>query len=57
MGGRQFDPALVEAFVLMVDECVAAHGEGGDEAYRAAIEDSAILKRQNNVRRLLAEAG
>jgi HD-GYP domain-containing protein (c-di-GMP phosphodiesterase class II) len=57
MGGRQFDPTLVEAFVAMIDEYVATHGEGGDEAYRAAIEDSAILKRQHNVRRLLAETG
>ena len=55
MGGRQFDPTLVEVFSSMVDEYVALHGDGGDEAYRAAIEDSAILKRQDNVRRLLAE--
>jgi HD-GYP domain-containing protein (c-di-GMP phosphodiesterase class II) len=57
MGGRQFDPRLVDDFVAMVAEYVAAHGEGGDDAYRAAIEDSAILKRQGNLRRLLAEAG
>ena len=57
MRGRQFDPALVDVFVAMVDEYVTLHGDRGDEAYRAAIEDSAILKRRDNVRRLLAEAG
>jgi HD-GYP domain-containing protein (c-di-GMP phosphodiesterase class II) len=57
MGGRQFDPELVEVFALMIDEYVSVHGDGGDEAYRAAIEDSAILKRQHNVQRLLADAG
>ena len=57
MGGRQFDPALVEPFIAMVDEYIALHGEGGDEAYRAAIEDSAMLKGQGSVRRLLAEVG
>jgi len=56
MSGRQFDPALVDVFVAIVDEYVALHGDGGDEAYRAAIEDSPILKRRDNVRRLLAEA-
>jgi putative two-component system response regulator len=57
MGGRQFDPILVEVFVEMVDEYVATYGEGGDEAYRAAVQDSAILKRQRNVRRLVQAAG
>lgn len=57
MSGRQFDPALVDVFVAMVDEYVAVHGDAGDEAYRAAIESSAILKQRDNVRRLLAEAG
>jgi hypothetical protein len=56
MGGNQFDPTLVDVFVAMVDEYVASHGEGGDEAYRAAIEDSAILERQDNIKRLLTEA-
>jgi putative two-component system response regulator len=53
MGGRQFDPGLVEAFVEVVDEYVATYGKDGDEAYRAAVEDSAILKRQDNIKRLL----
>ena len=57
MGGRQFDPALVETFVAMVDEYIARYGDAGDEAYRAAIEDSAILRGQGNVRRLLADVG
>jgi putative two-component system response regulator len=56
MGGRQFDPNLVNVFVELVNEYIAAHGEGGDEAYRSAIEDSAILKRHNNIKRLLASA-
>ncbi len=57
MRGRQFDPALADVFVAVVDEYVALYGERGDEAYRAAIEDSAILKRRDNIRQLLAEAG
>jgi putative two-component system response regulator len=56
MGGRQFDPHLVNIFVELVDEYIAAHGEGGDDAYRSAIEDSAILKRHGNIKRLLAAA-
>jgi putative two-component system response regulator len=54
MGGRQFDPNLVSVFIELVDEYIAAHGEGGDDAYRSAIEDSAILKRHSNIKRLLA---
>jgi putative two-component system response regulator len=54
MGGRQFDPHLVNVFIELIDEYIAAHGEGGDEAYRSAIEDSAILKRHSNIKRLLA---
>jgi putative two-component system response regulator len=57
MSGRQFDPMLVEAFVEMVDEYVAVYGDGGDDAYRAALQDSAMLKRQDNIARLLADAG
>jgi HD-GYP domain-containing protein (c-di-GMP phosphodiesterase class II) len=57
MRGRQFDPALVDIFVAVVDEYVTLYGDAGDEAYRAAIEDSAILKRRDNVRQLLAEVG
>jgi len=57
MGGRQFDPVLVEVFVEMVDEYVATYGEGGDDAYRAAVQDSGILNRQRNIRRLLEAAG
>jgi len=57
MGGRQFDPNLVEVFVEMVDEYFAAHGQGGDEVYRSAVQDSAILKRHGNIKRLLADAG
>ena len=56
MGGRQFDPNLVHVFIELVDEYIAAHGEGGDDAYRTAIEDSAILKRHGNIKRLLATA-
>jgi putative two-component system response regulator len=54
MGGRQFDPNLVNLFVELVDDYIAAHGEGGDDAYRSAIEDSAILKRHGNIKRLLS---
>ncbi|MBV8208833.1 MAG: HD-GYP domain-containing protein [Burkholderiaceae bacterium] len=57
MAGRQFDPELVEVFAAMVSEYVEHYGEAGDAAYRAAVEDSAILKRQGNVKRLLAGAG
>jgi putative two-component system response regulator len=56
MGGRQFDPNLVSVFIELVNDYIAAHGEGGDEAYRSAIEDSAILKRHSNIKRLLAAA-
>ena len=41
----------------MVDEYVAVYGDGGDDAYRAALQDSAMLKRQDNIARLLADAG
>jgi putative nucleotidyltransferase with HDIG domain len=54
MGGRQFDPNLVHVFIELADEYIAAHGEGGDSAYRSAVEDSAILKRHGNIKRLLA---
>jgi hypothetical protein len=54
MGGRQFDPVLVEAFVEVVDEYVATFGKDGDVAYRAAVQDSTILKRQDNIKRLLS---
>jgi HD-GYP domain-containing protein (c-di-GMP phosphodiesterase class II) len=57
MGGRQFDPGLVETFVGVIDEYVAAYGERGDATYRAAVENCAILKRRDNVSRLLATAG
>jgi len=57
MGGRQFDPVLVQAFVEMVDQYVASYGDAGDEAYRAAVQDSAILRRQDKLTRLLADAG
>ncbi len=56
MGGRQFDPGLVEAFVELVDEYVAAYGEGGDDAYRAAIQDCAILRRRDSIRQLVTAA-
>jgi len=56
MAGRQFDPELVEVFAAMVSEYVEQYGEAGDAAYRAAVEDSAILKRQGNIKRLLAGA-
>jgi putative two-component system response regulator len=55
MGGRQFDPNLVELFVEMVDKYVATYGEAGDDAYRSALEDSAILKRHGNIKRFLAD--
>jgi len=57
MGGRQFDPVLVEVFVALVDEYVAAHGDAGDEAYRAAVQDCAMLKRQGSITRLLETVG
>ena len=55
MGGRQFDPNLVELFAEMVDEYVATYGEAGDDAYRSAVQDSAMLKRHGNIKRLLAD--
>jgi HD-GYP domain-containing protein (c-di-GMP phosphodiesterase class II) len=54
MGGRQFDPGLVPAFVELVDEYVATYGEAGDDAYRAAIQDCAILRRRNSIRQLVS---
>jgi putative two-component system response regulator len=57
MGGRQFDPVLVDTFVEIVDEYVAAYGEGGDEIYRTALQDCAILKRRGSITRLLEAAG
>jgi len=53
MGGRQFDPVLVEIFVQVIDEYIATYGKDGDEAYRAAVQDSTILKRQDDIKRLL----
>lgn len=55
MGGRQFDPNLVELFAEMVDEYVATYGQAGDDAYRSAVQDSAMLKRHGNIKRLLAD--
>jgi putative two-component system response regulator len=55
MGGRQFDPNLVELFAEMVDEYVATYGQAGDDAYRSALQDSAMLKRHGNIKRLLAD--
>jgi putative two-component system response regulator len=57
MGGKQFDPNLVGLFAEMVDEYVATYGEAGDDAYRAAVQDSAILKRHGNIKRLMADSG
>jgi putative two-component system response regulator len=57
MGGRQFDPGLVERFVELADEYVERYGQTGDDAYRSAVQDSALLKRHANIKRLLAEAG
>lgn len=56
MGGRQFDPVLVEVFVEVVDEYVATYGDAGDDAYRIAIQECALLKRQHSIARLLEEA-
>ena len=56
MGGRQFDPALVEVFIEVVDAYIAAHGEAGDDAYRLAIGDCALLKRRDSIKRLLESA-
>jgi putative two-component system response regulator len=47
MGGRQFDPALVDLFVEVV----------GDASYRKALHDCALLKRQDSIARLLETAG
>jgi putative two-component system response regulator len=57
MGGRQFDPALVEIFVELVDDYVAAYGDSGDEAYRSAVQNCAILTRQGSISRLLETVG
>lgn len=57
MGGRQFDPDLVEVFVALVDEYVAAYGDAGDEAYRTAVQDCVVLKRQGSIVRLLETVG
>ena len=57
MGGRQFDPVLAGVFVELVDDYVAAYGEGGDDAYRTALQDCAILTRRGSITRLLAAAG
>ena len=56
MRGRQFDPNLVDVFVEVVDEYYLAHGEAGDDAYRCAVQDSAMLRRRDSIERLLAEA-
>jgi putative two-component system response regulator len=56
MGGRQFDPNLVDVFAELVDKYVAVYGDAGDDAYRSAIQDSAILKRNENIKRLMAGA-
>jgi putative two-component system response regulator len=56
MGGRQFDPVLVEVFVEVVDDYVATYGDAGDDAYRIAIQDCALLKRQHSIARLLEAA-
>jgi putative two-component system response regulator len=55
MGGKQFDPNLVESFAEMVNEYVAMYGEAGDDAYRLAVQDSAMLKGHGNIKRLLAD--
>ena len=54
MGGRQFDPELVKVFVELIDGYMATYGEAGDEHFRAAVQDCALLKRQANIRRLVA---
>jgi putative two-component system response regulator len=56
MGGRQFDPHLVDVFVDLVNEYFATHGQGGDAAYRSALQDSGILRRRDNIKRLLTDA-
>jgi putative two-component system response regulator len=57
MGGRQFDPNLVDVFAELVDKYVAVYGKAGDDAYRSAIRDSAILERNENIKRLMARTG
>ncbi len=56
MGGRQFDPHLVGIFIEVVDEYVAAHGDAGDDAYRLAVRDCALLNRRDSIQRLLETA-
>lgn len=53
MGGRQFDPELAEVFVELVDEYTAVYGEAGDEQFRAAVRDCALVTRQANIRSLV----
>ncbi len=53
MGGRQFDPEFVEVFVELVDDYMATYGEAGDEHFRAAVRDCALVSRQANIRRLI----
>jgi len=53
MGGRQFDPQLVDIFVELVNDYVATYGEAGDEAYRAALEDSPVLRQHKKIRLLV----
>jgi putative two-component system response regulator len=57
MSGRQFDPDLVEKFVAVVDAYLAQHGKAGDDSYRQAVEDSAILRYRGKIDSLLADAG
>jgi HD-GYP domain-containing protein (c-di-GMP phosphodiesterase class II) len=56
MSGNQFDPQLVDTFVEVIEEYYTRHGEGGDAAYRACMRESPVLRSQDKVRRLLAEA-
>jgi HD-GYP domain-containing protein (c-di-GMP phosphodiesterase class II) len=56
LAGRQFDPNLVDVFTELVNEYYLAHGEAGDDTYRCAIQDSAILRRRDSIERMLAEA-
>jgi HD-GYP domain-containing protein (c-di-GMP phosphodiesterase class II) len=56
LSGNQFDPELVDPFVEVVDEYYTRHGESGDAVYRASLQESAVLRSQDRIRRLLAHA-